>query len=218
MKTLGQVIRSYRERQGVSLRTLSQETSIHEDILTTIEAEQYELLPAGPLVLGYVQLIAATLEIPEDTALALYRRDVVPRQHQSNNVPNESRTNRQRWLWLRYATPQTISVLILACLAVMALGVLSWYWWRLDQPPELTVTQPVHGAVVSSPVMLQGQTDAQATVTINTAPVPLDQNGRFSTSLELPPGERALVITSRSSRGLQTERVLFIQVEPPQSR
>lgn len=216
MKTLGQVIRSYRERRGLSLRELSRQTSIAENLLQALEDEHYEALPAGPLVLGYVQLIATALDIPEDTALALYRRDIAP-QH-SDASAFSTRTARRRWLWLRYATPQSLTLLAMGALAVIALGVLSLYWWRLDQPPALQVTAPVHGAQVSSPITLQGQTDPQATVTVNTVPVPLDPNGNFNTTLELPPGERALVITSRNSRGLQTERIVFIQIDPPQGQ
>jgi len=67
--------------------------------------------------------------------------------------------------------------------------------------------------VITSEYTLTGQTDPQATLTINTEAVSLDTQGRFAHQLSLPPGERTIVVEATDLHGRQSEQVFFVTVE-----
>jgi len=210
MKTLGQVLSSYREKKRLSISALSQKTAIPESIIEHLEADAYGQLPASPLVRGYVLLIAREVGLTEETALALHRRDVEPHQAK-HSTPH--RLRRGFSLQQNLLTPRFLSVAIL--LGGILLGSLyaSWHWFSLSQPPVLTVVSPVAQALETSPVLVEGRTAADNTVTINTDVVSVDSSGVFRYELAVPPGERAVVVTAEDSRGRKSEKILFITVE-----
>ncbi len=211
MKTLGQVLRSYREKKQMTVGGLSRRTAIPVQVIENLEAENYTSLPAAPLVRGYVLLLAQETGISEETALALYRRDVDPTLSHTTQLP---RRLRRGWkLKNLIFTPRFLS--LLALIAITLLGTLyaSWQWFALSQPPSLSVSQPTNQETLTSPVTVTGSTSPDNTVTINTEVITLDLEGNFRYDLPLPPGERAIVITAEDSRGRRAEKILFVTVE-----
>lgn len=87
-------------------------------------------------------------------------------------------------------------------------------WQKMNNPPELIITTPTNYEVLNSPVRVSGQTHPNNTILINTVPSSLDTRGRFEQELELPPGERVIVIKAQDSKGKETESVLFVTVSP----
>lgn len=212
MKSLGEVLRTYRTKNQLTLDTLARHTSIPLATLEHLENEEYDQLPAAPLVRGYLQLIARELHLPEETALALFRRDVEPRFTASKNTNH----GRERWQWpVRQSllSPRFLSLAGLLFIFIGGVGWLGWQWQRLSRPPLLEVTSPQNALVTQSPVVVEGKTNPDNTVTVNTEVVALDPQGNFRTELALPPGERTLVILTTDSHGRTSEKILFLTVE-----
>ena len=207
MKTLGQTLRASREKRGITIPVLSEQTSVSVDILTALEVDSYDQLPALPLVQGYVQLIAHELGISAETAVALLRRDA------PTNTLNRTSMHRNHANTLRRIRPPTWRAMVVGVLFVVGLAWLLTQWHRLGQPPKLEVQTPQPYSRVSSPVQVTGQTHPNASLTLNTQSVSLDEDGNFSTAFSLPPGERALVLTAIDNQGRQSEVVIFVTVE-----
>jgi cytoskeletal protein RodZ len=209
MKSIGQVLTAHRTKLGWSVDRLSRETNVPAPFIISLEAEEFASLPTPALVQGYVQLLANALHIPQETALALLRRDLPPLG--KNEMWSKSeRLPLQRWRWLH---PRTLSLVLLVVTVVSAGLFVGYQWMNLGRPPELAVESLENYAVVTSPLTITGHTDPKATVTVNTEIVSLDASGRFRYEITLPPGERTLVITSTDAQGRKSEAVYFVTVE-----
>lgn len=206
MKTIGRVLREYRQKNHLSTTELSRRTSVPTDIIESLENEETRRLPAASLVKGYVKLISAEVGLSEENALALFRRDL-GKQTKSVAMP------RRRRIWRLTLSPRLLSLTALWIAIFIGGAWAFWQWRQLGQEPFLVISSPQNYAIVGSPVIINGQAHPDASVTVNTEIVSLDQQGRFNLTLELPPGERAVVVQAVDRRGRQSERVLFITVE-----
>lgn len=209
MKTLGQVLRENREKRRFTPEHIAKKTTVPLSFIHLIEEEQYQELPALPLSQGYVLLIAGELEISEETALALFRRDVSSRL-QPDDQPKKAPSRAFRTSLI---TPRLLSFLALGTTCLLGIFVVIWQWRSLSQPPSLEITTPKPYEQRTSPVTITGKTHPENSVTINTEVISLDPEGNFSTQLPLPPGERTLVIQATDNRGRTSEEVIFITVE-----
>ncbi len=207
MKTIGPVLRDYRQKHHLSPGELSRRTMVPTDFIEALEEEDLNRLPAPALVKGYVRLIAQEISLPEENAIALFRRDL-DRSPASNPVKPHRRRG-----WRFWFTPRILSLTIL-WLAILVGG--AWLfqkWQQLGRPPQLTVETPINSAIVVAPISVTGKTDPDASLTINTELVSLDPQGNFTYSLDLPPGERAIVVQARDQQGRASEQIIFVTVE-----
>lgn len=210
MKSLAQVLADARQKRGWSQQHLSQETSVPEEFIARIEKQEFTQLPPRSLVKGYIQLLANALHIPEETALALFRRDFPqqPDSAQKSTSWTDWSTKKNSW-W----KPQLVPLIAVGIVIFLTISILLMQWQHLGQPPQLQVTSLTEHAVVASPISVTGKTDSGATVTINTEIVSLDPQGNFNYQMELPPGERSIVVQARDAQGRLSEKVFFITVE-----
>jgi cytoskeletal protein RodZ len=207
MKTIGTVLRDYRQKHHLSANELSRRTMVPTDFIDALEEEDLARLPAPSLVKGYVRLIAQEIGLPEENALALFRRDL-DRTPAANPVAPHRRRGWRFWL-----TPRILSLAVL-WLAILVGGFWLFQKWRhLGRPPQLEVSSPAQAAIVAAPISVTGQTEPDASLTINTELVSLDPQGKFNYSLDLPPGERAIVVQSRDRQGRASEQIIFVTVE-----
>jgi cytoskeletal protein RodZ len=216
MKTLGQVLQTLREKQKLSIEQLARKSFVPQHVLESLENEQFETLPAAALVRGYIQLIAPLLEVSDETLLALYRRDVQEKKLDKSAETSrlQRRSSLGRWNRPAFLSPSRWFSFVMAGAILIAIGsVTLWQWQQLSQPPKLRVDQPEPFALVKSPVQVTGKTSPENTVTINTENVSLNPQGEFSQVLQIPPGERTLVVRATDSRGRSTDVILFVTVE-----
>lgn len=209
MKTIGEIISTHRQKQGWSQERLAKETQVPLKCIQALEEERFTDLPTATLTTGYVQLISQSLHIPSETAIALLRRDLPA----TTNQKLSSRSERFPLGRMRWWQPQFFSVITVIVFGLVATLWLGIQWRQLSDTPDLEVASLENLAIVSSPLEITGQTDPQATLTINTEIVSLDPQGKFRYTLELPPGERTVVVQSTDARGRQTEAVYFVTVE-----
>lgn len=209
MKTFGQTLASAREKHHLSHSALSTMLHIPVDTLVALEQEKTENLPAQPLVRGYVQLLANALNLNEEGLLALWRRDFSV----AKSSPITGR-RKARWLMRRNFSPRNFSLMLLLIAGVLGSSFVFLQWRQLNKPPELTITSPENLSILSAPIRLTGKTHPNNTVVVNTQPVSLDPQGRFEQDLDLPPGERAIVVSAKDNRGRESEKILFVTVTP----
>jgi len=206
MKTVGQLLHSERNRKNISISELSLATKIDGKYIEALEADRYDLLPSETFAKGFIRNLSLNLGSDPEDFIAVFRRDYRNPELKKNIVkqPKKSRLN----------LPHISSQLLPIVLGVIVfLTYLIFQFRVILTPPPLTVNRPLEGAVLSSPVEIQGSTSTDSLVTINgDNVVKPDQNGAFQVSISLPVGEISVKIkaTNRFGRVTSTDLPLTI--------
>lgn len=213
MKTLHQILQAARQERKLSVSALHQQTTVPVQLIQALEAGQYQELPPPALVQGALQLLAEELELDPEALFALYRRDGQIESESKVSAPTRRNQGWRTIIRYHLFSPRGLSWTLAGGIFLLAASGLTWQWWQLSQPPELTISSPQNNTVVNNPVRIQGSTQVENTVTINTEVLSIDQDGKFSTTQTLQPGERTLVIEATDQRGRTQQSVIFIKVE-----
>ena len=205
MKTIGKLLKEARVRRRYSLDKVERETKIKKEFVDAIEKENWKVLPEYPVVVGFVKNLASSLKINESQAMAFLRRDYPPQKLSINPKPDVSK----EFVW---SPKLTFLVGVGAVLAVI-LGYLVFQYVRFVSPPELIVNEPTEGQVIDSRFLtVAGKTDTDATIRVNNQPVLINENGEFTTEIEISEttGEIEVKATSRSGK----ETVIRRNIKP----
>ena len=85
MESLGNKLKSAREKKGLSLDYISRETNISARYLDALEKEDFSPFPSEPYVMGFLKNYSDYLELDQEDTLFLYRS----RKIQDQEVPME---------------------------------------------------------------------------------------------------------------------------------
>ncbi len=202
MKTVGEMLRDVRQLKQLKLTDVEQETKIRLKFLEAIEADDFNKMPSLSYAKGFVKNYSEFLGMDSRVVLAFFRRQIadVPK---SSLLPKgiEEPLNRSVF----QLTPGKFVTLIIFSLIVLFLAYLGFQYRSLQQPPALSVDSPVNQAVVTEKhIDVFGQTDPDATVTINGVSVLVRGDGKFFDQLGLDSGVNKIVITATSRLGKST--------------
>jgi len=198
VKTIGQVLKEARTNKKILPEQLEFKTKIKKNFIKAIEAEDWENLPAYPVVLGFVRSIAERIDVQTDFALALLRRDYPPKKEVKVS-PSPNLENKVVW------SPRLTFVLGISSFLILILGYLGIQYVRFISPPELLIDKPKENEqLLSRTVKVEGKTDTDAKVEVNNQPVLVDQDGNFSTDIEISESTSTLLIKSTSRSGKET--------------
>lgn len=211
MKKVGEVLREERERQRRQLTEIAQQTKIRVEFLQAIEENNFSVLPPSAFVRGFLQNYAHILGLDDSTILALFRRDfkvgergkVIPREYLKT-------LHRRRTLF----TPSFVTMTFAGIIVVGIILFAAMQWYRLRQPPRLTVFTPEENQHLVSPVTVEGKAQIDAVVTINDLPIALDPDGTFETVVEFSSqGEQTISIVAkdRNDRTTTVRRKVLIE-------
>ena len=75
MKSVGQILKKEREKQGRTILQIYRETKIPEKNLLALEADKYSSLPSATFIKGFISIYAKALELDEKKLIAIFRRD-----------------------------------------------------------------------------------------------------------------------------------------------
>jgi cytoskeletal protein RodZ len=206
MKTIGQIINSARVKKKLSLRKLEEETKIKATFIDSIEKEKWNDLPAFPTISGFVKSISAPLGIDEKMAIAVLKRDYPPKKLNINPKPGVP-------LQLTWS-PKLTFIIGTSVIVLVVLSYLGYQYLRFISPPGLTVESPKENQIVSgNSVPVFGTTDSDVKITVDNQPVLVDQDGKFSTNIEITgtTKEVDIVATSRSGKVRGISRKITIQ-------
>ena len=86
--------------------------------------------------------------------------------------------------------------------------------WPLLSGPRITLSSPADGAIIDGgEVTIAGIATHTETLTLDSAPLLIEQNGNFSKTLTLPKGSVILLLTAadRFKRTTSVRRSVFVQ-------
>lgn len=198
-KTIGETLKDERVKHRLRLEDLSKKTRIRISYLEALEENRFEELPATIFVKGYIKTYAHVFGFDHKPLLAMLRRDykesakgqLIPREFIKPVLKKRSRK-----------TSVTVLLVILIAIFSSIFGYVGFQWYNLTKPPQLSVSQPKEQAIVSSKVIVEGNTLPDAIVTVNDQPVALQQDGSFKTEVIVAnEGISIFVIQAKDRRG-----------------
>lgn len=211
MKTVAEILKEARKKQGKTLETISQKIKIPLATLEAIENDDYRKLPSATFVKGLIRNYAQELVLDPEKILAVFRRDhqVTPKE---GKIIKAKTIVEEGFFWSPRLTVITLTVLALTLVLGFFIFQLRSYFFI----PSLTVDSPKEGEVIkSSTFEVKGKTIPDATLSVNEELVSLEFDGSFSYSLKLLPGENIIKIKAVNRRGKtnEVERKVIVDKE-----
>lgn len=209
MRHISEILRSEREKKGLSIDDIVEDTKIRREFIVAIENANFNSLPSESYALGFVKNYAKYLGFPVKTAAALFRREyeakqieIMPRFRKTNILPG-------RKVFLR--SPR--SYLILGVIVVV-LSYIIFQFSFLFVGPKLILSSPKEREVVSSNVVsVRGKTDPYATVTVNGEGAYVDLTGRFKKTLYVYSRDKKVTVIAKNRYGKETKKKIEIIVK-----
>lgn len=209
MVPLGQRLYRERIRRKVTLADAAAATKIKEQFLVAIEKGEYTKLPSPAYAQGFVRNYAVYLGFPKADITALFKREFDEKR--AYKVLPDSLVKTEEFPLKRLRIHQ--SLLVAGGVLLLFLGYLLFQYRYVFIPPSLTVFSPKDGSVTSQDVTVTGQTDSNATVSVNNESVFLASDGKFTKKITLFPGETILTIKAKNRLGKETVVTKEIQVK-----
>lgn len=211
MKKVGQVLADERHRRRISLEEVSKITKIKVRFLEAMEQNDFSALPPSAFVRGFLKTYAEELGLDSVTILALFRRDfkindrgeIIPREFLKPEYRKRS-----------VLTPRLTTALTIVGVIGIVLTYAGWQWYQLQQPPFLNVAQPTDFAIVQKQVVIEGKTESDAVVFVNSNPVAISVDGTFTTQVffdEL--GDHTITVRAedRKKRATSVQRTVTVR-------
>jgi transcriptional regulator with XRE-family HTH domain len=215
MGELGRRLQEAREAHHISLKTAAKRLKINEKYLRALEEEQFEVLPQGAYILGFLRNYALFLNLNYKEIQELYHQHY-EKKPEVTLAPGEKRKRTTAFV----LTPGKVIGFFVA----VASGLLLWYLFHqyqlLTAPPALALFLPRDGEVYDSKkINIVGQTDPDATLLINGEEVNLSSDGEFQqefVAVKNGPAQVEVVSRNRIS-GKETRDVRTFTVNLPSS-
>jgi cytoskeletal protein RodZ len=213
MNTVGTMLKAERVAKGLTLRQVELGTKIRFKFLEAIEADDFTPMPSLSYAKGFVKNYAEFLGLSSATVLAFFRRQTtdVPK---SAILPKGMSESLNRSFW--QLTPGRFMALVLGGLALLFLTYFVLQYRVFQQPPKLAIVSPTENFMTTEKRLeVLGNTDSDATVTINGVSVLVRSDGRFFDQISLDPGVNKLTIIATSRLGKTTTVVREVGLQQP---
>lgn len=209
MKTIGTYLREARKQKNMTFEELSLVTRIRREFLVAIEKEDWDKLPEFSVVTGFVKNIADAIDMDRDQAVRLLRRDYPPKASKTLQVNPKPEVPKEFKVGPQFTFLLGVGAVIIAIVIYLV-----FQYFSFMRPPFLSVTTPEENAMVfTSELKVTGKTDPNTTVIVNTQPALVDEEGHFSTVIEINENSNTVVVTATSRAGKETRVTRTIRPE-----
>lgn len=206
MNNVGQILKEARLKKGISLIKLENITKIKREFIIKIEESDWDNLPEFPVISGFVKNIANALDLPTNNINAVLRRDYPPKKLTINPTPDVG----SKFSW----SPKLTFIVGVGILIIIVLSYLGFEYAKFIKPPELEINSPKNNEIITNmKVKVSGKTTTDVGLTINNQPIILDQEGNFTTEIQITKNTKELKFVATSRSGKVTEKNISINVE-----
>lgn len=204
------MLKEARVAKGITLLEVEKQTKIRLKFLEAIEKDAYQLLPSPVYAKGFVKNYSEYLGLDSATIMAFFRR-------QSEDIkrtvilPKKSQDIEAKGLRL---TPGRFITMLLIGLSVIFLSYFFIQYQKLQRPPDLTITKPVHESIVGEKKLdVMGETNGDTTITVNGLSVSVRGDGKFFTQVTLESGVNTITVIATSRFGKTKTEVLKVGLQ-----
>ncbi|MFC1627355.1 helix-turn-helix domain-containing protein [Patescibacteria group bacterium] len=201
MQTAGEFLKQARINSKLTFTQISKITKIPVRTIQAIEKNQLSKLPSSTYIIGFIKNYAQVVDLNSEKIVAIFKRDY-QRQKKKNIIPQ----GLTKPLNTKLTGSDPVKTIIAASLAgALLLSYLAIAFFKLNQPPRLVITQPENGQTLTSPILIKGKTNHDATLTLNGKTINLESDGSFTTVYNGPQGTVELKLKATSRRDKSTE-------------
>ena len=210
-RTIGELFRSTREQNGMSLKDCSAVLSIPEKYIQALESSHYEETPGEVYARLWVKKYASYLGLDKAMVMDRFEKEKKIREKTRVDVPKRIRT---RQPFFRRIRLRSLIVSGIICVVIAYLGL---FIFQSIRPPHITFDNELTDFQTSeNSIIIKGHTEAGAHITMNQQPITLDTSGNFQEELLLHEGVNTFIITARKTHGLTyTKTVRIVKTAPP---
>lgn len=169
---------------------ISKRLKIPAKYLQAIEEENKPLLPQEPYCSLIIKDYANFLNLNGDEVLRIFRRDF-----------SQEKASTTATFLAPGLTPSFLFRLSFILLLLAFSAYLFFEYQSFNSPPKLIVTWPEQTIIIDNIAKITGQTDSEATVSIDGDPVLVDQDGKFSSDVKIPETGLNITVESHSIAG-----------------
>ena len=216
MSKLGEILRTQREKKGITLEQAAADTRIREKFLNALEESDYQSLPGAVYTKGFLRNYAEYLDVDPDELIPLYQRERGQPEPPQTKSFKPYRPVVRRSLIFRPVV--FVPVLVIAAVGLFA-GYIYYQFTTFAVKPRLEVTDPTTDLIATTAeVVLRGITVPDGRLTVRVFPGPdtlgdirPDSDGHFVVTVGLKPGANHIEVeildaagkTNRVSRSVQ---------------
>ncbi len=186
MKRAGEILKSSRVSQNLSIQDVVKATKIPEEFIKAIEKNEYQNLPDGVYAQLYVKKYAQFLHLSSQKIAAIFRRDY---HDDKDSVAFSFQKLNFFSKWQGYIAG--------GFLVILFLGYLIYQYFSYVRPPDVKITSKEFS---SQGWVISGKTHSGATLTIDGQIVNLDDNGRFVYTADRQNNQIHIIVRSPAGR------------------
>lgn len=214
-KSYGKKLKSRRKSLDLSLLEVERITKIKSAHLKALEEDRFEILPSETYVVGFLKKYCSILGLNRKKVISDFKKrkseleNIKKKKEQKKIYPEEVRINSY------FVTPRLLTGLVIFAV----ISVISFYLFKqvslFASAPKLDLSSPEKLEFISKEdmVLLSGETDPRAEVTISGQEVPTSESGEFSQKISLRKGANLVEIKAKNKSNKVTSKILKIIVE-----
>ncbi len=202
MKTVGQIIKSARQKRNLSIDQLSSLTKIDAKYIAALEADLYQSLPSETFAKGFIRNLSLRLDLNPSELVAIFRRDYrQPDREITKTIHRKNFTG----------IPSQFFPFLVGGLVFVVY--LIFQFRAILTPPKLSISRPSSGSVMVSPIEIEGDTTIDSNIFIGEdTQVKPDTEGHFFARINLPVGETVLNIKAINRFSRTTEKKITVTI------
>lgn len=218
MPRLGELLRTQRERKGITLEQAAADTRIREKFLAALEAGDYQSLPGAVYTRGFLRNYAEYLDLDQEDLVVQFQqeRGLIA---EPGRAFEPMRPIARRSVLLTPAV--LVPVLVLAGIGLFV-GYLYYQFTSFAVAPALEVTDPSTDVIAQQATyVLKGHTVPTGKVTVTVFPGPLTisdirpaSDGTFTTTVHLTAGANHIVVEVLDQSGKVSRVSRSIMLQP----
>ncbi|KKQ02107.1 MAG: hypothetical protein US11_C0001G0066 [Candidatus Roizmanbacteria bacterium GW2011_GWA2_36_23] len=194
MLTVGELLRTSREKKGFTLFQVEKHTKIRAKFLQALEENKWQYFSSRIYIEGKIKNYAEFLGLESNKMLAFFRRD----------YEKKDDVRFKRKVASSYLTPETKKYFIIS-LIVIFLIFFGYFGYQLKlylSPPGLTIISPLKAEVFrEEKIKIAAKTEKDASITIFGERIFPNKEGIFEYYFPLEPGKNELIIELVGANG-----------------
>lgn len=213
-QSLGELLRDRRTERGETPDDVERATHVAKKYLAALEENDFKKLPDPVYARHFVRTLARHYGFdPEIAAANLVREMSVTVGSQAVRHPVNFIAGRTLMV-----TPKVVKGALLGACFLAVVGYFAFSVHHILKAPRLMVYSPQDDQVFyGQEVALEGLTEPEVELTVNGEEVPIEPDGSFKDTLNLPPGVSSLRVAARKKHSRENEIFLKVVVEEPKS-
>ncbi|MFH1254898.1 MAG: helix-turn-helix domain-containing protein [bacterium] len=214
-ETASEQLRRARQEKKLKLFQIAKKLNIKEEYLSYLEKGEYGKLPQGVYGKNFLREYAFFLGLNYKKLAEDYESEISASEFKNQKELFSKQVVKKRYL---LATPRifkNILIFLIICVFFVYLG---YKINKIISPPILIISNPAADFTTDqNSLLIIGQTQAEAGLTINGQTILTDKNGNFSQEIRLKNGINIITITAskKYGRGNTAIRHVLVKEQSP---